>query len=653
MTITQAQPSRGSASKFSIVELSSRLFLGGLAIIPTLIVLALVGVMVYECYLFFQEVSFGAFFTATEWTPQFEENRNFGIQVLVVSTLIVGGIALLVAVPLGIVIGIYLAEYAPSWLRLVAKPVIESLTGIPTIVLGYFAFLTITPVIADVLLPLVRGVLSTVNQEFADSLSVASSNGLCAGLVIGLASVPVVSSLVEEGISNVPRRLREGSAALGMTKFETLIHILLPAAMPAVIGAIILVASRIFGETMIATVAGGAETVLRFNPLESMSTMAAYILNASLATPELDSIEFRSIFAVGAVLFLTTLVLNTVGNITEAVYRHQATASQVVKVRVSDNLDITVPDIGSLIVAGQQDGFRRASGVRRSFDWVFQGLAVIALATVAAFLLWMLGDALLKGYQQINWSFLTALPSSAREAGEAGIAAPIMGSLWLMGVALVFAVPTGVGAAVFLEEYLPKFRYAWSRKVSAVIEILISNLTAVPSIIYGLLGVELFVRLLSDITRGRTILSGGATLAVVILPLLIVATRSALRDVPDSLRRAGYAVGMRPWQVIFFVVVPTAFPSIISGIILSVSTALGETAALVAIGAKAFVSFLPDNVFQEFMALPVQIYFWATSSDPATQRSGAAAIVVLAGILLVFNAVALLLRSRQSKLSVL
>ncbi|NJK34002.1 MAG: phosphate ABC transporter permease subunit PstC [Oscillatoriales cyanobacterium SM2_2_1] len=651
MTTSQDRSSRGSSSGQSLVELTSRFFLGGLAFVPTLIVLALVGLMGYECFLFFNEVSFGDFLTATEWTPQFEENRNFGIQVLLVSTLIVSGIALLIAVPIGIVIGIYLAEYAPSRLRVVVKPVIESLTGIPTIVLGYFAYLTISPVLADRVLPQVRNLIGLFNQEFADSLSLAPFNGLCAGLVIGLISVPVVSSLVENGIRNIPDRLREGSAALGMTKFETLLHVLLPAALPAIVGAVILVTSRIFGETMIAAVAGGAETVLRFNPLESMSTMSAYILNASLATPSLDSIEFRSIFAVGAVLFLTTLVLNTAGNITEAIYRQQVIADQVAKVRVADNPYVALPDIRSLIVAGQQDGFRQSSAVRRSLDWVFQGISLISVFLVAAFLVWMLGDAFLKGYQQLSWAFLTSLPASARDSEQLGIAAPIVGSLWLMAVAFAFAVPVGVGAGMFLEEYLPRLRYGWARKVNAGIEILMANLAAVPSIVYGLLGVELFVRLLAGVTQGRTILSGGLTLAVVILPLLIIATRSALRDVPNSLRRAGYAVGMSSWQVIFFVTLPAAFPSIFSGIILALSTALGETSALVAIGAKAFVSFLPENVLQEFMALPVQIYFWATSPDPVTQKNGAATIVVLAGILLFLNVVALLLRSGRSKLS--
>jgi phosphate transport system permease protein len=205
------------------------------------------------------------------------------------------------------------------------------------------------------------------------------------------------------------------------------------------------------------------------------------------------------------------------------------------------------------------------------------------------------------------------------------------------------AFPVGVGAGIFLEEFVtPSW---WSN----LIEINIANLAGVPSIIYGLLGLAAFVRFMSPITGGRSILSGGLTLALLVLPIVIVATREALRAVPGSLRQAGFALGATRWQVIREHILPQAMPGILTGTILALSRAIGETAPLITIGALTFISFLPNGVWDSFTALPIQVYNWVSRPQPAFHELAAAGIIVLMVVLLLMNSIAITLRNKLQK----
>jgi phosphate transport system permease protein len=259
------------------------------------------------------------------------------------------------------------------------------------------------------------------------------------------------------------------------------------------------------------------------------------------------------------------------------------------------------------------------------------GLSVLALAI-------LMYDFLVDGLPRLNWQFITSFPS--RRASSAGIAPALVGTFWMLGLVALFAFPIGIGAAIYLEEF------AADNWFNQTIEININNLAGVPSIIYGLLGLQIFVRGLEPMTGGRSVLSGGLILALLVLPIVIVTTREALRAVPNSLRLAGFALGATRWQVVRGQILPIALPGILTGTILALARAIGETAPLVVIGALTFVPYLPTNLQSPFTVLPIQIYNWISRPQPAFHNNAAGGIIVLMLVLLTMNATAIYFRNK-------
>ncbi len=319
---------------------------------------------------------------------------------------------------------------------------------------------------------------------------------------------------------------------------------------------------------------------------------------------------------------------------------------------------------------------RRAASrwAERLFEWGCACSTWFGLGVLVVLLLGVLWE----GAGWLSWSFLTSYDS--RHPEQAGVLAGLWGSFWLVSLAALLSVPVGVGAALFLEEYGKK---GWLR---TLIEINLSNLAGVPSIVYGILGMAVFVkmfgvfqnhpkvlevwlpftRLAIPLPFGRTVLSGALTLALLILPIVIVASREALRAVPPSLRHASYALGATHWQTVRHQVLPAAIPGIVTGVILAVSRAIGETAPLLMVGAAVFVATTPGGIespadvvrrpaglleapFDPFTALPIQIFNWVSRPEPAYRHVAAAAILVLLALLQVFNVAASVARARMGK----
>lgn len=258
----------------------------------------------------------------------------------------------------------------------------------------------------------------------------------------------------------------------------------------------------------------------------------------------------------------------------------------------------------------------------------------IGLVLLAIFLfqvLWM-------GLVRIDWSFLTNLPS--RHPMESGIYTAWVGTLWIMGFTALFAVPLGIGAGLYLEEYQNKTWFA------RFLEINIANLAGVPSVIYGLLGLEIFVRILDF---GNSILAGSLTLALLILPIIIVATREAVSAVPRSIRDASRALGASKWQTIWKQVLPSSIGGILTGVILAVSRAIGETAPLIVVGALAYVPFTPQGPMDQYTVLPIQIFNWVSRPQHEFVTNAAAGIIVLLGITFLMNGIAVFLRNKWQK----
>jgi phosphate transport system permease protein len=265
------------------------LFLCALLSVGTTI--GIIVVLAVETFAFLRQVPIADFLFGTEWTPLFAIPR-FGVLPLVAGTVLVSAIAMVVALPMGLLSAIYLSEYAPPRVRRVVKPVLEILAGIPTVVYGYFALLFVTPIL----------------QRVVPGL--AGFNALSPGIVMGIMILPLVSSLAEDAMSAVPRGLREGSYALGATKMQTSGRVVLPAAFSGITAAVILAASRAIGETMIVAIAAGQQPRLTGNPLVPIETMTAYIVQVSLGDTPQGTLEYRTIFAVGMLLFLGTFFLN-------------------------------------------------------------------------------------------------------------------------------------------------------------------------------------------------------------------------------------------------------------------------------------------------------------------------------------------------------
>lgn len=264
------------------------------------------------------------------------------------------------------------------------------------------------------------------------------------------------------------------------------------------------------------------------------------------------------------------------------------------------------------------------------------GLLVLALALVTLGAL--LTDVFSDGWARLSWQFLSDPPS--RFPASAGIYPQLIGSLYVMVVTAALTLPMGIGAAIYLEEY------GGGGRLARIIEVNIANLAGVPSVIYGLLGLGLFVRWMN---LGPSILAGAATLALLVLPVVILSTREALRTVPMSAREGSYALGATKWQTIWHQVLPGALPGIFTGLILAMSRAIGETAPLITIGALTYIPFAPTGLDSRFTVLPIQIYNWVSRPQAPFLENAAAGIIVLLLVLLTMNSIAVVLRDRFQK----
>ena len=273
-------------------------------------------------------------------------------------------------------------------------------------------------------------------------------------------------------------------------------------------------------------------------------------------------------------------------------------------------------------------------------DAIFGALLFLAVAIALAGLVALVTDAIVKGHSRLNADLFTNGTSSFPE--NAGLQSAIIGTLWIIAFVILFIVPIGIGAAVFLEEYANR-----ESRLARIVEVNIQNLAAVPSIIYGLLGLAFIAR--SPINLGFVVLTASMTLALLVLPTVIIASREAIRAVPPSIREGSLALGATKWQTTRRQVLPAAIPGIATGVILAVSRAIGETAPLVVLGAATFVTFNPSGPFSGFTAMPLQIFNWVKQPQPEFQALAAAGIIVLLVLLVAMNSFAIYLRNKYEQ----
>lgn len=555
------------------------------------------------------------FFTGTKWTPS-GLNPRFGLLPLLSGTLLIAGGALLIGAPLGIGAALYLSEFAGKKVRSVAKPVIEVLAGIPSIVYGFFALLIISPIL---------------QQYFGASYFNAAS----AIIVMAIMVLPIIVSISDDSMKAVPKHLREASLAMGATKWETSVKVVMPAASSGIIASILLGLARALGETMVVVLAAGSIANLTFNPLEEVQTMTAYI--AQVATGDIPpGVAVSAAFAVGLVLFVITYIINIIaGRVVLRIKRGGSASRKKSRIeRFTKKISMQASRLWNLLLHRTRD---KQTSLRQRYLVGKIGKTTVATSLVIAvvFLALLLISVLQQGLPGINWTFLSSFPSSI--PSRAGIYPVIVGSIYLVCLTLIFAVPMGVGAAIYLNEFAKDNRY------TRFLRRIIQNLAGVPSIVFGLVGLAVFSRLFGF---GPSLLAGSLTLAIMILPVIVVATEEALKSVPDSFREASRGLGATKWQTVRHHVLPYAVPGTLTGVILALSRAIGETAPILFIG-SLFAKTAPSSILDGFLALPITIFYWTRHPKLQFHDLAASTIIVLLVILLSMNLVAIVIRQRS------
>ena len=540
------------------------------------------------------------FFTGDKWVPS-GGNPKFGVLPLLSGSILISGGVILIGGPIGIGAALFLSEFAGKRLRAVAKPVIEVLAGIPSIVYGFFALLFISPILRDV-------------------FGASYFNAASAIIVMSIMILPIVVSVSDDSMRAVPMELRAASLAMGATRWETATRVVLPAAASGITASVILGLARAIGETMVVTLAAGSVAKLTFNPFDEVQTMTSYI--AQVATGDIPpGVAVEAAFAVGLLLFVITYLINMAASlVVEKIQEGQSKKEKGIIKRYLGLIRLQLKNFPNVVTHHLKirDSSKGLTLKRRKLNGQI-GVSIVSICLLIAviFLFYLLSSILAQGLGGINWNFLTDIPSSRPE--KAGIYPVILGSVYLMLLTMLFSIPTGVLAAVYLTEIAKDTRHVlFLRRI-------IQNMAGVPSIVFGLSGLAIFVRLFDF---GPSLLSGSLTLAIMALPMIVVVTEEALKSVPQSFREAARGLGATRWQTIKDHVLPNALPGILTGTVLALSRAIGETAPILFIG-SVFSKVPPSGVFDSFLALPLTIFYWTRHPNPEFHDLAASTIIVL------------------------
>jgi phosphate transport system permease protein len=586
----------------------------------------------------FAQPGIGDFILGPDWAPT-ATIPLYGIFPLIVGTLLVTLGAMVFAVPLSLCCAIYIAELASPRTKNILKPAIELLAGIPSVVYGFFGLIVLTNFI-----------------RIAFDLPTGET-WLAASVLLGIMALPTIVSVSEDAISAVPHEYREGSLAIGATRWQTISRVLVPAALSGIAAAIILGIGRAVGETMAVMMVAGNAAIIPdpiWNILSPLRTLTG-TLGIEMGEVPVGSDHYHALFGVAVVLLLITLVINLSA---VAILRYlregrrcgtlrkpfisPATREKLVRIAgmlgfalVLIALVATAPGWLALLLllAGGAWVAGRPYLSENRIQTIAFGLIAAATLVVLAILVIILQDIIINGLPAISWEFLTKPPLDSGRAG--GIFPAIIGTLYLVMGAISIALPLGVGAAIYLIEYTREGR------VTQLIRTGVDLLNGTPSIVFGLFGFAFIVLYLN---AGVSMLAGQVTLALMVLPTVIRTTEEALKSIPMSLREGSLALGATKWQTISRVVLPPAVPGIVTGAILSIGRAAGETAPIMFTAVVFSSRFLPDSVFEPVMALPYHLFILATNVPGASANKYGTALVLLM-LVVGFYAVAIAVRT--------
>lgn len=579
------------------------------------------------------DIGIWSFITNDIWRPS---SGEYGAAAIITGTLLVTAGAILFSVPIGVAVALFMSEVSDSRIRRIMKPAVELFAGIPSVVYGFFGLMVMVPFLSD----------------YFGGQTPTGFSWIAGSLLLGIMALPTIVSVSEDALRAVPRAYREASLAMGATRWETTSKVVIPAAVSGIASAAILGIGRAVGETMAVMMVTGNANIVPDPIWNVFSYLRTITATLALEMPEVvvGSAHYSALFLLALILMVIVLAVNLVARAVvkriEMKFRGEAKDRALkltlgkkgskkfklaIKVAVlvlflymalslfvSDSLAV----FGAAVLAAAILGF--ALFVKRLPRMTIQKFAHACLLASALFcvatLVIILGDIIINAVPSLNWNFITEYPSSGGRSG--GIWPAIEGTLKLIAGTALIALPLGILSGVYLTEYAKK------GKLTAVMEQAIDVLNGTPSIVFGLFGMSALV-VFCDF--GISLTAGCFTLAFMIMPVIIRTTEEAIRNVPREIREASYAMGANKWQTTFKVVVPAALGGIMTGSILGLGRAAGETAPIM-FTAAIVMQYSPNGSFLDpVMALPYHLYYLATEgmADPSLQYATAFVLLVI------------------------
>ncbi len=611
------------------------------AISAIVIIFSIIFFLFQDAFPIFQKVGIVDFLIGMRWYPT-GQPPLYGAFPLIVGTILVTLGAMAIAIPLSIGSAIFIAEIATPRMKSVFKPAIELLAGIPSVVFGFFGLIVLTTWIRV-------------------SFNVPTGECWLAGsILLGIMAIPTITSVAEDAISSVPREYKEGSLAVGATRWQTISKVVVPSAMSGITAAIILGIGRAIGETMAVMMVCGNPTYGLipqpiWNVFAPIKTVTA-TLGIEMGEVAYGSDHYHALFGLAIILLIIVLVVNILASVILGRLKDKQRSASKKKPLISFELGRRIKQIFYVVI-----GVIIAGMLLLAIGWIFTFIALVVIALfyfitkklsvkakqrlafsslslavviVILFLGIILFYIISNGVGALSWEFITT--STLGPTG--GIFSAIIGTLYLVAGAIAVALPLGVGAAIYLHEYTRE------GVITKIIRGGADLLNGTPSIVFGLFGFAFFVLYLK---LGLSLLAGQITLAFMILPTIIRTTEEALKCVPESLREGSYALGATKWQTVRKVVLPPAAPGIITGEILGIGRAAGETAPIM-FTAVAVSAIIPSSVFEPVNALPYHLFYLATSESGSKVNQAGTALVLLLLVIGIYL-IAILLRNRYRK----
>jgi phosphate transport system permease protein len=590
-----------------------RLFCQAAALLIVLLAVLLTAVLLWKSWLAIQTIG-ARFFIDTTWDAE-PSHRRFGALAFIWGTVSTSAIAMLIAVPLGVGTAAFLAEIAPDWLRRSGSFLVEMLAVVPSVVYGFWGLFVLSPFI----------------QQVVTALGGPNTGGvgiLPAGLILSIMIVPYVASVSFDVIRAVPRSQREGSLALGATRWQTIWRVVLPYARPGIVGGSFLALGRALGETMAVTMLIGNKTVIDLSPFGMGNSIASVIANEF--TEATYDLYLSALVELGLTLLLVSVVINSLARL--LIWQVSRPAGRL---RLPALLSIPrfwaagrpagpspYRDNG---VSGPAPWCPLPAGGRKALwiDRLMTAALGLCLAVTVGFLALIVGHLLIQGFSSLNLDFFTRMPAPVGQKGG-GLANALYGSVLLVGMATAFAVPVGLLAAIYLAEYR-------SDRLGPVVRFVGELLGGVPSIVVGIFAYTVVVKPMGHFSGW----AGAFALGVMMLPIVMRASEEALKLVPKTLRQASYALGAGHWQTVLRVTVPAALPAIITAVFLSIARVAGETAPLLLTASSN--QFWPRSPDDSTPSLPVYIFTYAVSPYDDWHRQAWAAALVLLTVVMLLN----------------